>query len=130
MQKFTIKIALFSLFLAIILVVVNQLLPVVKLAPFYFVSIAFFATLTIVVYSMLVKSLKKENKNFITAFYSTTIIRLFGSMFFLLIYLLIEGSNRMNDAIIFIILYFSFIGFEIVNLLPNLRPEIKENKIK
>ncbi len=86
--------------------------------------------LTILIYSMLTKSLKQESKKFIYAFYFTTLIRLFGSLMMLLISLLVMGKNSLSEAIVFIILYFLYTGFEIVNLFPNLRPEIKENQNK
>ena len=86
--------------------------------------------LTILVYYMLIRGLKKDNKKFIYAFYISTIIRLFGSIAVLLAYLLISGKNYFNQAVVFIILYFLYTGFEIVNLFPTLRPEIKENTNK
>ncbi|MCX6189633.1 MAG: hypothetical protein NTW54_08545 [Bacteroidetes bacterium] len=130
MPKFLLKIVLFSLFLAFALYGINYILPQFEIVPFYFVSIVFFMLLTILVYSMLLKGLKQESKKFVYAFYFTTLIRLFGSLLMLLISMLIMGKNNLNQAVVFIILYFLFTGFEIVNLFPNLRPEIKENQNK
>ena len=130
MRKFIVKITLFSLFLVFALYGINFFLPTFNVAPFYLVSIVFFMLLTILIYSMLTKSLKQESKKFIYAFYFTTLIRLFGSLMMLLISLLVMGKNSLSEAIVFIILYFLYTGFEIVNLFPNLRPEIKENQNK
>jgi len=84
--------------------------------------------LTILIYFLLLTALKKENKKFIQAFYLTTIIRLFGSIVILMIYLFFNRQNLMEDAVVFLILYFLYTGFEIVNLFPTLRPEIKESQ--
>lgn len=130
MQKFIIKIIVFSLFLSLALYGIRYIMPQFEIVPFYFLSIAFFTLLTIVVYYMLISGLKKDNKKFIYAFYLTTIIRLFGSIAVLCIYLVISGKNNMREAVVFIILYFLYTGFEIVNLFPTLRPEIKESQNK
>ncbi len=130
MQKFIFKITIFSAFIVFALYGIKYIQPRFEIVPFYFFSIAFFVLLTVVVYYMLIRGLKKDNKKFIFAFYISTIIRLFGSIAFLLIYLLISGKNNFNQAVVFIILYFLYTGFEIVNLFPTLRPEIKENQNK
>jgi Na+/melibiose symporter-like transporter len=130
MQKFIIKIIVFSLFLAFALYGVRYIMPQFEIVPFYFLSILFFMLLTIVIYSMLLRGLKKDNKKFVYAFYLTTIIRLFGSIAVLFIYLVISGKNNLHEAVVFIILYFLYTGFEIVNLFPTLRPEIRENQNK
>ena len=130
MQKFIIKIIFFSIFLALALYGVKYLAPQFEIVPFYFISIVFFMFLTILVYYLLLNGLKESNKKFIYAFYTSTIIRLFGSITVLLLYLLIYKNSSLNEAVVFIILYFLYTGFEIVNLFPTLRPEIKESHNK
>lgn len=130
MQKFVLKIVGFSLFMALALYGVKYVMPTFEIAPFYFFSIIFFMLLTILVYSMLLKGLQKGNNKFIYAFYFSTIIRLFGSIVVLLVYFLANGRKNLYEAVVFIILYFLFTAFEIVNLFPILRPEIKENQNK
>ena len=121
---------LFSSFLAFALFGIQYIMPKFEIVPFYYFSILFFTILTILIYHMLTRALKKENKKFIYAFYLSTIIRLFGSISVLFIYLVITGKNNLYEAVVFIILYFLYTGFEIVNLFPTLRPEIKENQNK
>ena len=130
MRKFILKITLFSSLIILVLVGIPSVLPQFEVVPFYYFSVAFFMFLTMLIYYMLNKGLEKDNKKFVFAFYITTIIRLFGSIFFLLIYLLIKGKSSINEAVVFIVLYFLFTGFEIANLFSTLRPEIKENQIK
>ncbi len=130
MQKFILKIVGFSLFLTLALYGAKYVMPNFEIVPFYFFSIGFFMLLTILVYSMLIKGLQKGNNKFIYAFYFTTIIRLFGSIVVLLVYFLANGRKNLYEAVVFIILYFLFTAFEIVNLFPILRPEIKENQNK
>lgn len=130
MQKFVLKIVGFSLFMALALYGVKYVMPAFEIVPFYFFSIVFFMLLTILVYSMLIKGLQKGNNKFVYAFYFTTIIRLFGSIVVLLVYFLANGRKNLHEAVVFIILYFLFTAFEIVNLFPILRPEIKENQNK
>ncbi len=130
MKKFVIKISLFSLFLAFSLFGINYIIPKFTIVPFYFFSILFFTALTTLVYSMLVRGINKNNKQFINAFYFTTIIRLFGSLVVVLIYFLANKKSSLYEAVVFIVLYFLYTGFEIVNLFPTLRPEIEENPNK
>src|SRR4249920_1942656 len=102
MSKFILKTTLFSLFVGLALFGVKYVMPNFAIVPFYFVSIAFFSLLAILVFYMLTSSLKQESKKFVYAFYYTTIIRLFGSVTLLVIYLVIKGKNNMQEAVVFI----------------------------
>jgi hypothetical protein len=130
MRKFIIRISIFSLILGLALNGIRYLAPSFEIVPFYYFSILFFAFLTSIVFFILIRGLRKDNKKFIYAFYISTIIRLFGSIIVLFIYMVMNGKNNLYQAVVFIILYFLYTGFEIVNLFPTLRPEIKENPNK
>lgn len=103
------------------------LFPAFTVKPFYFYSLLYFSVLHAWVFFLHQKSAGSQDKNFVYSFYTATIIRMFGSAAFLIISVLSMDHFATADAIVFIILYFLFTAFEIINILPTLRHNFKGN---
>ncbi len=122
--KFTLRLAAFSAFLALILQLIftnTSLLPTTLWWAFGFMVI-----ITLIIYYISVFSLKMNVKNSMSLILGSMFFRLFSSLAFLIIYMVFTGSRDIPYVVGFMCLYLLFQVFEIYHLLVNLRPDLKE----
>ena len=67
------------------------------------------------------KVTKRNVENFLAIYFSAMIGRLFISVIFAAIFILIDRANVFNFSINFLFLYLLFLGFEIYGIITNLR---------
>ncbi|HCS21613.1 MAG TPA: hypothetical protein DIW47_13830 [Bacteroidetes bacterium] len=122
--KFTLRLAAFSALLAVILQLIftnTSLLPKVLWWAF-----GYMVVITLIIYYISVFSLKMNVKNSMSLILGSMFFRLFSSLLFLIIYMVITGSRDIPYVVGFMCLYLLFQVFEIYHLLVNLRPDLKE----
>ncbi|MHB1277192.1 MAG: hypothetical protein ACYC1Q_02225 [Bacteroidia bacterium] len=122
--KFTLRLAAFSAFLALVLQLIftnTSLLPVTLWWAY-----AFMVVITLIIYYISVFSLKMNVKNSMSLIFGSMFFRLFTSLIFLISYLVFTGSRDIPYVVGFMCLYLLFQVFEIYHLVVNLRPDLKE----
>lgn len=127
MGKFTFRLLAFCAVIIGIWYGLAAVFPWFTVIPFYFYSLLYFSLLHAWVFFQHQKSAGNPDKNFVYSFYTATIVRMFGSAAFLIISVLSMERFNTADAIVFIILYFLFTAFEIINILPTLRHNFKDH---
>ncbi len=90
------------------------------------VIIAFFFFLTLASLFTILHLAAKKPENFLTVYFSVMVARLFASIVFAAIYILLDRENVFLFAMNFIVLYLSFLGFEIYGIITNLRTHFKK----
>jgi hypothetical protein len=126
MNKFLPRILVFSAFILAALYGMKYLVTGFEITPFYLFSVVYFTLLNSAIYIWIDMRLHQDAKKFMFAFYLSTIIRLFGSLIVLAVYLVAIHEVDIKAAVVYIILYFFYTAFEVVNLIPNLRPGNKK----
>lgn len=122
--KFTLRLAAFSAFLALILQLIftnTSLLP-----QSLWWAFAFMVVITLIIYYISVFSLKMNVKNSMSLIFGSMFFRLFSSLIFLITYMVFTGSRDIPYVVGFMCLYLLFQVFEIYHLVVNLRPDLKE----
>lgn len=122
--KFTLRLAAFSAFLALILQLIftnTGLLPTTLWWAY-----GFMVVITLIIYYVSVFSLKMNVKNSMSLILGSMFFRLFSSLIFLITYMVFTGSRDIPYVVGFMCLYLLFQVFEIYHLLVNLRPDLKE----
>ncbi len=122
--KFTMRLAAFSAFLALILQLIftnTSLLPTTLWWAY-----GFMVVITLIIYYISVFSLKMNVKNSMSLILGSMFFRLFSSLIFLITYMVFTGSRDIPYVVGFMCLYLLFQVFEIYHLLVNLRPDLKE----
>lgn len=85
------------------------------------ILISFFFLLTHLSIWIVQNTTRKKSSNFMAIYFSAMIARLFISIIFAAIFILIDKQHVMVFAGNFIVLYLSYLGFEIYTILTNLR---------
>ena len=86
----------------------------------------FFFLLTMASLYVIKKLTKKKPQSFLAIYFSAMIGRLFISIIFAAIFILVDRANVFNFSINFLILYLLFLGFEIYGIMTNLRHHFKK----
>lgn len=90
------------------------------------VLLLFFVLLTMASLFVLQRASNDKSKNFLASYFTIMIGRLFISVIFASLFILLDKSHVFNFAISFLILYLLFLGFEIVGIMTNLRHHFKK----
>ena len=88
--------------------------------------ILFFFLLTLISYLTITDLYNKNPKSFIMVYFTTMIIRLFISILFASVFIILDRQNIMPFSYNFLILYLLFLGFEIYAIMTNLRLQNKK----
>ena len=86
-------------------------------------ALGFFMTLNLLIHFLSINMLKSSQKSFLTFVYGSIAMRFIFSIFFVVIYLMV---NEVRDKIVivnFLILYLLFTTFELYHLVAKLRTE-------
>ena len=90
------------------------------------VILVFFFLLTLASLIVIEKITKKNPKNFLAVYFSAMIARLFISIIFATVFILIDRESVFTFSINFLFLYLLFLGFEIYGIITNLRQHLKK----
>lgn len=123
LRSFWFKLLVVTVLAGWALVGTNFLFPKFVLHPFFFLSLIYYSILTAVLHLFIEPAVKKGQKQFQNVYFGATFARMFVSLIFLVIWLLINKGITLPEAVVFLIFYFLFTAFEIVILFPKLRPD-------
>ena len=90
------------------------------------IILVFFFLLTLASLIVIEKITKKKPDNFLAIYFSAMIARLFISIIFATVFILMDRSHVFNFSINFLLLYLLFLGFEIYGIITNLRHQKKK----
>lgn len=125
MNKLISKIPHFGLYKFSFLVLLGVLAIKIVLPMYLYhqvwMVLLFFFLLTLASLHIIEKFARKNPDNFLAIYFSAMIGRLFISIIFAAIFILIDRAHVFNFAINFLILYLLFLGFEIYGIMTNLR---------
>ena len=124
-QQFIIRLTLLAGFLAAIVFAIDTWLCDCYVGSYTWYSLLFLYILTVGVYSLSYFGLKKGNQLFMTTAMGSVMLKLFGSIIFIIIMLALGVENKANFVVAFFVFYFLFTAFEIYCLLHNLRAQNK-----
>lgn len=122
--KFTLRLAAFSAFVALILQLIFSYTTLLPNTLWW--AYAYMVVLTVIVYYISVIALKMNVKNSMSLIFGSMFFRLFTSLIFVIFYLVFTGSRDIPYVVGFMCLYLLFQVFEIYHLVINLRPDLKE----
>lgn len=110
----------FTLFIIVVTVVLYYLSPQIIYSKTW-ALIAFFFLLTQLSVWIVQRATRKNPQNFMAVYFSAMIARLFISILLATVFILTDKQHIMVFAGNFIVLYLSYLGFEIYTILTNLR---------
>ena len=116
---------LFAFIVGLILLLLKFIMPDIMYHDIWAIF-AFFFFLTLASLYVIQRLAAKKPKNFLTIYFSVMVIRLFISIIFAAIFILLDRDNVFIFAINFMALYLSFLGFEIYGIITNLRTHFKK----
>ena len=119
--KYALNLIIFSFTLLIIGVLLFSIFLTKFYLPVFPYIFIFFILMSFSVHSYLLLAIKNNTRKFIRYFMLTTILKFFGYIGFIVIYLLLARDNAINFLIFFFILYLLFTIFEINCLLKALK---------
>lgn len=122
------KLIIFRLFLltaccAAVIAALLRWVPDYNPGNWVWIGLIFFFLLTLVLYKLVDRSLNAKQSTFSTALFGGMLIRFLFSIFFLVIYLIINKEKNLSFILTFLFLYLLFTIFEIVHLVRKLRLE-------
>ncbi len=130
LNKFLKKIPYWDLYKYSILVVATILVSLMLIPQYIYhrvwIIMVFFFVLTLASLSIIQSITAKNPANFLGAYFSVMIGRLFISIIFATIFILTDREHLFNFAFNFLILYLLFLGFEIYGIITNLRHQNKK----
>ncbi len=110
----------FTLVIVLIAAILRFAIPSILYHDLW-VIIVFFFFLTYASLITIQKFVTKNPENFLTIYFSVMVARLFASIVFAAIFILLDRENVFLFAMNFIALYLSYLGFEIYGIITNLR---------
>jgi len=115
-KKFTLSLVVFSAIIAMLGVLFQFLYPKYASPTIPFIVVFFFC---ITFFSLGFVFQTKDNKKFIFNYMLSRIVKIIAILLFLILYFVFNSEDRWNFAIAFLIIYFSFLIFEIIALIRN-----------
>jgi len=112
-KKFVFRLMIFSVFMALLGVLFQWLMP--KYASFVipFIIIFFFFITLLTFYLVLRTNNQTSNKKFIFKYILSRTIKLAAMLLFLVLYIIFNKEDRWNFAGAFLVIYFAYSIFEI-----------------
>lgn len=119
--SFIYKLGLLSFIIALLLLAWNYAMPEKYSLREGFYAIIYFFVSTTLFHRLTIKANEKSSQHFVRTFIGTTAIRMFMGLVAILVYALLFRENAMSFALLFLLLYFIYLIFEVVLLLKFLR---------
>lgn len=121
-MTYPVKLTVFALIVSLLVLCWNLFIPVKYTSNHAYFIVVYFYLFSLVTHFMLMKSLNDENKNIFTYRYmGISGIKLFLSLIVIFIYAFTNKSQVIAFAVLFLLIYFLFTGFEIASLLKRLK---------
>lgn len=124
-SKSTFHIIVYTLLVSLTVIFLNYMKPG-WIYHYIWILLLFFFILTTLVVWVIDYTYKKFRKKFIQAYFGIMAIRLIISLAFAIIFILKDRENVLVFGINFLIMYLLFLGFEIYNIITNLRTHFKK----
>ena len=121
-KRFQVSVTLLTLAFAILVMVLNNVYDQL-FGPWTWGALAFFFLLTMFINWLSMKALNKSQKTFLNFVYGTTFIRFIFSIFFVVIYLIVNDLVEKPFIFSFVVFYLFYTTFEIYHLVTKLRTE-------
>ena len=96
--------------------------------PAWWLSVIFLWALTLLTYRLNMRFVK-DPKHHVRFLMLNNLFRMMMSIVFIVLVVLKKGKPDFSFVAVFFICYFVFTFFEIVAILPNLRPDLKETPV-
>ena len=119
------KLTVFTLIVSVLSAVIFFFLPAKYISPAYPFLVLFFYLSSLLIYSVLVKSLVKRPAVFINNFLMMTVGKIFLLMIFLFFYLYFNRADAIPFVTSFFILYLLFTAFELIEVMKLLKMKKK-----
>ena len=116
MRKYTYQLIIFSVVMAALGVVFQLLLPQYASLAIPFIVIFFFIITLFTLYVVLRKPNQVSERKFIAGYMLSRIVKLFSVLIFLILYLILNKTDRIPFAVAFLVVYFAYSIFEVVAL--------------
>jgi hypothetical protein len=121
-MTYPVKLTLFALVVSLLVFCWNLFIPIEYTSNDAYFVVSYFYLFSFATHFLLVKSMNDENKNLFTFRYmGISGIKLFLSLIIIFIYAFSNKSRVIPFAILFLLIYFLFTGFEIASLLKRLK---------
>ena len=113
--KYVSRLVIFSIIIAVAVVIAQQLLPAAYVSPAmpYIVLFFFFVTL-FTLYVVLRDEAQRESRKFVSGYILSRAVKFISCLLFLLIYFIANKEDRWNFAFTFLIIYFLYAIFEVI----------------
>ncbi len=90
------------------------------------VLLIYFIAITMASYLVVQRIASRKRDNFMAAYFSAMLARLFLSIIVASVFILLDRSEVLLFAINFVVLYLLFLGFELYGIMSNLRHHFKK----
>lgn len=113
--KYVSRLIIFSVVIAGLVVLAQQLLPAQYVSPALpYIVLFFFVVTLFTLYVVLRDSARRESRKFVSGYMVSRIVKFMSCLLFLLIYFIVNKEDRWNFAFSFCIIYFLFAVFEVI----------------
>lgn len=120
-KPFYIKLAIFSFFTFLILLLWRNYAADRFQSDFMYSLLIFFVLITMIIHVFLVKIAEKDPKRFVGYYMGITAIKLFGYLTIITLYALLKREAALGFTLWFLVLYLLYSGFEVVMLLKHFK---------
>lgn len=90
----------------------------VKHAPYI---VVYFFLLTFTLHHFLIKANRKSSQHFVKSYMGFTALKLMLNLIVVVLYIFIDRNNALNFTLFFLVIYFTFLIFEIITLQKELK---------
>ena len=125
-MKFARNLALFSLFIGLIIWLLQYISEYKLVHPYVWFILAFFIFITAVTFYIIKFGLTEDENNFQLYYFGSMGFRVILSLGIVFVYVYLYKERQLQFVLNFFALYFLYTGFEIFSILTNLRPHLKK----
>ncbi len=112
-MKYNLSLLFITLFSIAMIIGWNKFMPINYQNNHVYLVVVFFSLFSYIAHILLLNALSAENKNaFTLRFMAMSGVKLFISLFIIIIYAFLNKKQIVSFAIIYLLLYFLFTGFE------------------
>jgi hypothetical protein len=115
-RKFAFRLIVFSVIIAVVGVLFQWVMPKYASPAIPFIIIFFFFTTLLTLYIVLRVPHQVTGKKFIAGYMLSRMVKMFSTLIFLVLYMLLNKEDRWNFAGAFLVIYFAYSVFEIIAL--------------
>lgn len=125
-MKFARNLILFSLFIGLVMWLLQYVAEDKLVHPYAWYILAFFVFITAVTFYIIKLGLTEDESNFQLYYFGSMGFRVILSLGIVFVYVYLFKERELQFVLNFFVLYFMYTGFEIYSILTNLRPHLKK----